>query len=213
MEELTLVAKGAEADLLLDPDWNGVKALIKRRGEKRYRHPELDREIRRQRTIHEASIIHRAKEAGVPTPVIYQVDPDDATIVMEFVEGERVRDIVDDLSKEERSRLFTVIGVMAGRLHGAGIIHGDMTTSNIINTAEGPVFVDFGLGEVSSETEKRGVDLNLMHRMLTSTHFRHTEELFAAFREGYVEGLGEEAEEALERMEEISRRGRYVERA
>jgi Kae1-associated kinase Bud32 len=72
--------------------------------------------------------------------------------------------------------------------------------------------VDFGLGEASSETEKRGVDLNLMHRMLTSTHFRHTEELFAAFREGYREGLGEEADEALERMEEISRRGRYVER-
>ena len=212
MEELTLIAKGAEADLLLDPDWNGVKALIKRRGEKRYRHPELDREIRRLRTIHEASIIHRAKGAGVPTPVIYQVDPDDATIVMEFVEGERVRDIVDDLTEEERRRLFTAIGVLAGRLHGAGIIHGDMTTSNIINTAEGPVFVDFGLGEVSSETEKRGVDLNLMHRMLTSTHFRYTKELFADFREGYVEGLGEEAEEALERMEEVSRRGRYVER-
>ena len=212
MEELTLIAKGAEADLLLNPDWNGVKALIKRRGEKRYRHPELDREIRSQRTIHEASIIHRAKEAGVPTPVIYQVDPDDATIVMEFVEGERMRDIVDGLPGEERKRLFTVIGVMAGRLHGAGIIHGDMTTSNIINTAEGPVFVDFGLGEVSSETEKRGVDLNLMHRMLTSTHFRHTEELFAAFEEGYRGCLGEEAEEALERMEEISRRGRYVDR-
>ena len=212
MEELTLIAKGAEADLLLDPDWNGVKALIKRRGEKRYRHPELDREIRRQRTIHEASIIHRAKGAGVPTPVIYQVSPDDATIVMEFVEGERVRDIIDGLPGEERKRLFTLIGIMAGRLHKAGIIHGDMTTSNIINTAEGPVFVDFGLGEVSSETEKRGVDLNLMHRMLTSTHFRHTEELFTAFREGYVEGLGEEAEEARGRMEEVSRRGRYVER-
>jgi len=212
MEELTLIAKGAEADLLLDPDWNGVKALIKRRGEKRYRHPELDREIRRQRTIHEASIIHRAKEAGVPTPVIYQVNPDYATIVMEFVEGERVRDIVEDLSEEERHKLFKLIGLLAGRLHGAGIIHGDMTTSNIINTTEGPVFVDFGLGEVSSETEKRGVDLNLMHRMLTSTHFKHTEELFTAFRKGYVDGLGEEAEEALVRMEDISRRGRYIER-
>jgi len=212
MEGLTLVAKGAEADLWLDPNWNGVRALLKRRGEKRYRHPELDREIRHQRTLHEASMIHRAKGAGVPTPVIYQVDPDEATIVMEYVDGEKVRDIVEDLSGEERHDLFKLIGLLAGRLHGAGIIHGDLTTSNIINTAEGPVFVDFGLGEASSETEKRGVDLNLMHRMLTSTHFRHTEELFTAFREGYVEGLGEEAEEALGRMEEISRRGRYVER-
>ena len=212
MEGLTLVAKGAEADLLLDPDWNGVKALLKRRGEKRYRHPELDAEIRRVRTVQEASMIHRAKGAGVPTPVIYQVDPESATIVMEYVDGEKVRDIVEALTGEERRSLFRAIGIMAGRLHGAGIIHGDLTTSNIIRAGGLPVFIDFGLGEMSTETEKRGVDMNLMHRMLTSTHFRHTEELFAAFREGYVEGLGEEAGEALERMEEISMRGRYVER-
>ena len=212
MEGLTLVAKGAEADLWLDTDWNGVRALLKRRGEKRYRHPELDREIRRMRTIHEASMIHRAKAAGVPTPTIYQVDPEEATIVMEYVEGEKVRDIVEGLPDRERHDLFRLIGLHAGHLHGAGIVHGDLTTSNIINTLEGPVFVDFGLGEASSETEKRGVDLNLMHRMLISTHFRHTEELFAAFTEGYAEGLGEEAERALGRMEEISRRGRYFER-
>jgi TP53 regulating kinase-like protein len=212
MEGLRLVAKGAEADLWLDPDWNGVKALVKRRGEKKYRNPELDREIRRSRTIREASIIHRAKKAGVPTPVIYQVDPESATIVMEFVDGDRVRDVVDSLEADERRSLFRLIGVMAGRLHGAGIIHGDLTTSNIIRTHDRIVFIDFGLGEVSRETEKRGVDLNLMQRMLTSTHFRHTEELFAAFQEGYRNALGAEAGEALDRMEEIARRGRYVER-
>jgi TP53 regulating kinase-like protein len=212
VEGLRLVAKGAEADLWLDPDWNGVKALMKRRGEKRYRNPELDREIRRSRTIHEAVIIHRAKEAGVPTPLIYQVDPEGATIVMEFVEGERVRDIVDDLNGGERRQLFQVIGRMAGRLHRAGIVHGDLTTSNIIFASGRVVFIDFGLAEISWETEKRGVDLNLMHRMLTSTHYRHTEELFTAFKEGYRSILGGEADEALRRMEDIARRGRYVER-
>jgi TP53 regulating kinase-like protein len=212
MEGLRLVAKGAEADLWLDPDWNGVKALVKRRGEKKYRNPDLDREIRRSRTIREASIIHRAKEAGVPTPVIYQVNPESATIVMEFVDGDRVRDIVDSLEAGERRSLFRLIGVMAGRLHGAGIVHGDLTTSNIIRTPDRIVFIDFGLSEVSRETEKRGVDINLMQRMLTSTHFRHTGELFAAFQEGYRSTLGAEAGEALERMEEIARRGRYVER-
>jgi TP53 regulating kinase-like protein len=212
MEGLRLVAKGAEADLWLDPNWNGVKALVKRRGEKKYRNPELDREIRRSRTIREASIIHRAKKAGAPTPVIYQVDPESATIVMEFVDGDRVRDVVDSLEADERRSLFRLIGVMAGRLHGAGIIHGDLTTSNIIRTHDRIVFIDFGLGEVSRETEKRGVDLNLMQRMLTSTHFRHTGELFAAFQEGYRSALGAEAGEVLDRMEEIARRGRYVER-
>ncbi len=212
MEGLRLIAKGAEADLWLDPDWNGRRVLIKRRGEKRYRHPELDRAIRRYRTIHEADIIHRAKEAGVPTPVIYQVDPEGATIVMEYVDGVKVREIVQRLSGDERRRLFRLIGVQAGRLHRAGIIHGDLTTSNMIRARDSVVFVDFGLGEVSSEAEKRGVDLHLMRRMLTSTHFSHADELFKAFEEGYRSAMGGEADEALRRMREIERRGRYVER-
>lgn len=207
-----LIAKGAEADLHLDPDWNGVRALIKTRNPKAYRHPQLDQELRRYRTIHEADIIHRAKEAGVPTPLLYQVDPANAVIVMEYVEGSKVRDIVDDLPPGERDSLFHTIGRLAGRLHGAGIIHGDLTTSNIIKTEAQPVFIDFGLAELSSEVEKRGVDLNLMNRMLTSTHYRHREQLLEAFKRGYREELGVGADEALERMEEVAKRGRYIEK-
>ena len=158
MAGLRVIAKGAEADLILDPDWNGRRALIKRRGEKRYRHPQIDRQVRRFRTLHEADIIHRAKEAGVATPLIYQVDADGASIVMEYVEGERVRDIVNALGDDENRELFRIIGFEAGRLHGAGLIHGDLTTSNMIRVADRVVFIDFGLGEVSRETEKRGVD-------------------------------------------------------
>jgi len=212
MEGLRLVAKGAEADLLVDPDWNGRKALIKRRVAKAYRHPEIDREIRRFRTIHEADIIHRAKEAGVPTPIIYQVDPEGATIVMEYVDGRKVRDVVDGLSEEERRSLFRTIGINAGRLHGAGITHGDLTTSNMIKADGRVVFIDFGLAEVSRDLEKRGVDLNLMRRMLMSTHFKYVEELLSAFEEGYRLSMGEEAEGVIERMEEIAKRGRYVEK-
>lgn len=212
MEGLRLVAKGAEADLWLDPDWNGVRVLIKRRGLKEYRVPELDAEIRRSRTAREASVIHRAKEAGVPTPLIYQVDLEAATIVMEYVEGERVREMVEVLGDDERRELFQLIGRTAGRMHGAGIIHGDLTTSNMIRNRDRIVFIDFGLSEVSWETEKRGVDLNLMYRMLTSTHYGHTEELFASFKGGYRSVLENDAEVVLDRMEEISKRGRYVER-
>lgn len=212
MERIMLIGKGAEADLWFDPDWNGRKVLIKRRCIKAYRHPELDKEIRRFRTIHEADIIHRSKEAGVPTPIIYQVDPEGTTIVMQYVEGEMVKDIVKCLNEKERTRLFRLIGLQAGRLHKAGIVHGDMTTSNIIVAGNLAVFIDFGLGEISSEAEKRGVDLNLMRRMLTSTHFKHAIELFQAFMKGYKTILGAEADEAIGRMEDIGRRGRYFER-
>jgi len=211
MADLRLINKGAEADIYLDMDWNGVQAILKRRVQKKYRVPELDEAIRRSRTIREAGIIHRAKAAGVPTPLIYQADPEGATIVMEHVRGERVRDIVGRLSPPERTELFRTIGEKAGLMHDAGIIHGDLTTSNIILSGGRVVFIDFGLAESSKETEGRGVDLNLFYRMLTSTHFEHTEELFAAFTEGYMSTL-REAKEALARMDEIARRGRYIEK-
>jgi len=206
-----VIAKGAEADLVLR-EWNGLKALSKIRKPKGYRHPELDSRLRRSRTKAEADTIHRAKLSGVPTPLLYHVDPDNAVIVMEYVDGVKVRDAVDRLTDEERRELFTRIGGYAGRLHGAGIIHGDLTTSNILKQGDRLVFIDFGLAEVSTEVEKRGVDLNLMNRMLTSTHYRHQEELLAAFVEGYRETLGKEAEEALMRMEEVAKRGRYIEK-
>jgi TP53 regulating kinase-like protein len=209
---MRLIAKGAEADLWLDPDWNGRRAVVKRRVEKQYRHPEIDRELRRMRTLREAEIIHRAKGAGVPTPVIYQVDPEEATMVMEYVEGRRLRDVVTELNPKERLHLFRVAGLQAAKLHRAGIIHGDLTTSNMILAGRRIVFVDFGLAELSEEEEKRGVDLHLMRRMLQSTHFQYAEELLSAFLEGYREEMGEETYAVLRRMEEIARRGRYVER-
>lgn len=209
---LRLIAKGAEADLWFDPDWNGRKAIIKRRIPKRYRHPEIDRELRRLRTLREAEIIHRAKKAGVPTPIIYQVDPEEATMVIEYIEGRRLRDAVEELSPEERLRVFRLAGRQAGRLHRAGIIHGDLTTSNMILSSDRLVFIDFGLAELSTEEEKRGVDLHLMRRMLQSTHFEYAEELLEAFLEGYREEMGAEADGVFRRMDEIARRGRYVER-
>jgi TP53 regulating kinase-like protein len=209
---LTLIAKGAEADLLLDPDWNGRKALLKRRGAKKYRHPQIDSDIRRYRTLHEADIIHRAKEAGVPTPLIYQLDPEDATIVMEYVEGVKVRDAVPNLSLDENRALFHLIGEESGRLHRAALIHGDLTTSNMIKSGPRVVFIDFGLGEISKEVEKRGVDFNLMVRMLASTHYTIMEPLLESFKEGYRNTMGSEAEEVFQRADEIKRRGRYIDK-
>jgi TP53 regulating kinase-like protein len=210
VENLKIIAKGAEADLFFDPDWNGKRVIIKQRNVKKYRHHELDALIRRYRTIHEAQIIHRAKNAGVPTPIIYQVDPEKTTIVMEFIEGKKVRDIVAKLEDSDKRRMFAVIGCKAGCLHRAGIIHGDLTTSNIIKTDKRIVFIDFGLAELSSEMEKRGVDLNLMNRMLASTHFVDQNLLLNAFKEGYLKAMGSEGEGAWRRMEEIALRGRYT---
>jgi TP53 regulating kinase-like protein len=206
-----LLKKGAEASLFLE-EWHNRKVIMKRRLPKKYRLPELDTEIRSKRTAHEPNIMHKAKEAGVPTPTIFMVDLADANIVMEFVEGKQVKETLDLASREERLRLSSHIGRMIGRLHKHGIIHGDLTTSNMILTPYGKVvFVDFGLSERSEELESKGVDLHLMKRALQSTHYKHAEDCFRAVIEGYADVVGEEeAKKVTAKIREIEKRGRYV---
>jgi TP53 regulating kinase-like protein len=206
-----LIRKGAEANLYLE-EWHNRKVIMKRRLPKKYRIQELDKEIRFQRTVHEPHIIHKAKEAGVSTPTIFMVDMAEANIIMEFVDGKQVKQVLNDLSPEERLRLSRHIGVLIGRLHKHGIIHGDLTTSNMILTPYGKIIlVDFGLSERSTELETKGIDLHLMKRVFQSTHYKYARECFEAVMEGYAEIMGKkEAKNALEKIREIERRGRYV---
>jgi len=162
--------------------------------------------------MYEPQVIHKAKEAGVPTPTIFMVDIAEANIIMEFVDGKQVKQVLNDLPPEERLRLSRHIGTLIGRLHKNRVIHGDLTTSNMILTPYGRVvFVDFGLSERSTELETRGVDLHLMKRAFQSTHYKYAKECFEAVVEGYAEVVGEgEAKNVLEKIREIERRGRYV---
>jgi TP53 regulating kinase-like protein len=203
--------KGAEASLFLE-DWHGRKVIMKKRLPKNYRHSKLDEQIRTYRTIHEPQLIHRAKEAGVPTPTIFMIDAKNSTIIMEFIEGKQVKEVLNELEHEERLRLCQYIGELIGQLHNHGIVHGDLTTSNMILTPyEKVVFVDFGLGEYSTELEIQGVDLHLMKRAFQSTHYRFAEECFNVVMDGYEKIVGKETmESVLEKIKEIERRGRYV---
>jgi TP53 regulating kinase-like protein len=211
MRESLLVKKGAEASLYL-ADWRDRKVIMKKRLPKRYRLPELDKKIKTYRTIHEPQLIHEAKKAGVPTPTIFLVDIKSSTIVMEFIDGKQVKQLLSEAPKSERKRLCSEIGKLIGRLHKYGIIHGDLTTSNMIFDSEGKIFfLDFGLGEKSKELEARGVDLHLMKRALESTHFRFAKECFESVINGYSETLGSEtAKNVLDKIREIERRGRYI---
>jgi TP53 regulating kinase-like protein len=207
----TLLKKGAEASLFL-ADWHGRKAIIKARLPKNYRPAELDKKIRSYRTVHEPQLMNEAKKAGVPTPKIFLVDMKDAMITMEFVEGKQVKQLLGNLASEKRQALCVKIGELIGRLHKHGLIHGDLTTSNMILKAEGKIFlVDFGLGEKNKELEARGVDLHLMKRALQSTHYDMAAECFKHVQEGYAIVLGaRDAGKVFGKIREIERRGRYV---
>jgi len=211
MKKPLLVKKGAEASLYL-ADWHSRKVMMKKRLPKKYRLSELDEQIKTYRTIHEPQLIRKAKKTGVPTPTIFLVDVKNATIIMEFIEGKQVKQLLNEVSETERQHLCFKIGELIGILHKNGIIHGDLTTSNMILNSEGKIFfVDFGLGEKSKELEARGVDLHLMKRALQSTHFRFAKECFDTVIEGYSKVLGSEtAENVLDKIKQIGKRGRYI---
>jgi TP53 regulating kinase-like protein len=205
-----LIKKGAEANLYVE-DWYGLTVIKKARIRKTYRLRQIDHEIRRSRTVHEAQILHDAKRAGVLTPMIYFIDVNHAFIIMEYVKGPRVKELLSTLPRAYRQRLCRHIGGLIGRLHRRGIIHGDLTTSNMIQRANERVFfIDFGLAEYSMEVEKRGVDLHLLKRALESTHYAHAAECFNALMEGYSREVGNKtSEDVITRVGAIAKRGRY----
>jgi TP53 regulating kinase-like protein len=128
---MKLIKRGAEAEIY-EKDFFGKRAIVKRRIPKGYRIEELDNRIRAERTRAEARTIHRAKEAGVRTPYIYDIDMQEMSIAMEFMELPRVKEVVEECSDEERERIADSIGRTVGKLHSAGIVHGDLTTSNML---------------------------------------------------------------------------------
>jgi TP53 regulating kinase-like protein len=207
-----LFKKGAEASLFL-MDWHERRVIVKVRIPKRYRPPALDERIRSYRTVHEPQLMHEAKAAGVPTPLIYMVNVPQSSIIMEYVEGQQIKQILNRVPKAERHDLCIKIGESIARLHKMGLIHRDLTTSNMILSPNGEVFfIDFGLGEKNIELEAQGVDLHLLKRALQSTHFQHWEECFQNVLCGYTSILGDVlAEKVYEKIREIERRGRYVE--
>jgi Kae1-associated kinase Bud32 len=208
---MVLIRKGAEAELYQE-SWYGLNIVKKVRTVKTYRHPKLDHEIRQSRTRREAQIMHEAKGSGVPTPLIFMVDLNSTTITMQHVEGSRVKELLQSLSSKERIHICSRIGQLIGRLHKNRIIHGDLTTSNMILSETGKLFfIDFGLSEHSKELEKRGVDLLLMKRAFYSTHYSFASECFKAVTEGYAKEMGEETcRNVVERVNKIAKRGRYV---
>ncbi|NJE84373.1 Kae1-associated kinase Bud32 [Thermococcus sp. CX2] len=217
---MELIKQGAEAKIYLADfgelyfPWDNEKIIIKHRIPKRYRIREIDERLRKERTVREARVLHRAKEFGVNCPYVYEVDLRDMKITMEFIEGERLKELLESLPMEERLELCREIGRQVGKLHEAGIVHGDLTTSNMILRGGKVYLIDFGLADFDPTLEAQGVDLHLLKRAMESTHYTWFEEGFEAVLEGYAEVRGrEKAAELKAKVEEIESRGRYRERS
>lgn len=198
------IARGAEAVISKEND-----CVIKERIRKGYRLTELDERLRKRRTALEARLLREARSAGVRTPQV--LEESKFALKMEFVEGRKVKDI---LSRENCGRICAEIGASVAKLHSYHIIHGDLTTSNMIFRIEGGIviyFIDFGLGFISQRAEDKATDLHLLREALESTHFDVLDEAWKTFLEAYNKHY-EGAAEVIKALSKVEKRGRYVQR-
>jgi TP53 regulating kinase-like protein len=200
-----LIAQGAEAVLSLQRH-GGREALVKDRIRKGYRIPQLDERIRRQRTRREADFIHKAQRAGVSTPQILSVGRD--KITMEYLDGERIKDTLNTSPKARRGLIYRLIGRAAAGLHSSGIMHGDLTTSNLILRKGRLYVIDFGLGKSTQRPEDFATDLFLLYEALKSTHFKYLNEAWQKILKAYCDNYSNSAE-VLNRFRKIENRRRY----
>lgn len=188
---MKLLAQGAEAKL-----YSKDESILKERFEKKYRIPEIDNKLRKFRTRREAKILTKLEQIKFPAPRLNDMNDKNMTISMEKLDGPQVKDVL-----EEKPELAREIGKKVRLLHDAGIIHSDLTTSNMIFTDE-VYFIDFGLSFFSDKTEDKAVDLHLLKEALESKHHQIWEDCFKQVLKGYGE------KEVIARLEKVEKRGR-----
>jgi TP53 regulating kinase-like protein len=197
-----IIKRGAEADVFLIP-WYKNMAISKLRNPKKYRNITLDNLIRGRRTIHEANMLSDVKKTGVKTPFIYFLDPQRAEIIMEYIHGENVKDI---LSKEIGFEMGKYVSI----LHNKNIIHGDLTTSNFIKRRDVLYLIDFGLSFYSERIEDMATDIRIIKEILSSAHIQIFDETYESFLEGYALYTNNNFSRILKVVKDIEARGRYA---
>jgi len=209
---ITTDYRGAESKLYLK-EWCNMNAIYKVRPSKTYRIKELDFQFRKKRTIYEARLLARAKEAGVRVPVIYEIDIQNTTLVLEYLKGEILKTLIPKIHEKNLTKLGKQIGYSVGLLHKNGIVHGDLTTSNIIKIEmkDQIAFIDFGLGYVSDRIEDFGIDIYLLERAIKNTHNECYDIIWSAIIDGY-KTTSPYKDIIEDKIAEISSRGRYSER-
>ena len=202
---MKIIKRGAEAVLHLEKR-DGREVLVKDRIKKGYRIPELDETIRKQRTKREEKLIIRAQRSGVNAPNVYAVEK--TKLIMEYLGGHTVKDTLNDLPKDKRMLVYNMIGESLANMHRNGMVHGDLTTSNMILANKKLYIIDFGLGKATTRVEDMAVDLYLLKEALLSTHFAVLEEAWSAITKEYKKKLPN-SKEILTRLDKIESRRRY----
>lgn len=224
---MTILSQGAEAKLSVG-QFNGRPCLVKERFVKQYRHPDLDKHLTRERMRAESKAISRCRAAGLNVPAILHMDLDERKIYLEYFSDSitakaYINNIAADPSTsaddQRLQRLAEEIGTCIGTMHANHIIHGDLTTSNLLLNPEQTsgthgaidgfqlVVIDFGLSSYSQNAEQKGVDLYVLERALLSTHSSQPQ-LFERILDAYKQSNSKNCQETIAKFEEVRARGR-----
>lgn len=192
------IAKGAEATINKEKD-----IVRKNRVAKSYRIKAIDEKLRKHRTRSEAALIRTARRAGINVPSV--IDENDSEITMEFIEGQKIRDVFDGTYKE----LSEKIALVVAKMHENNIVHGDLTTSNMILKDDEIYFIDFGLGFISNRVEDKAIDLFLLHEAIESTHNSVLDKAWKIILNTY-KNSSRQGEQVIKALQKIEKRRRYT---
>ena len=207
-----LIKQGAEAKIYKGA-FLGTPVIIKERFNKSYRVPALDKKLTHRRMNQEARSMARCRKHGIKAPAVYHLDFEHHLIYMELIkEGVVMKDYINQLNPDTDWKMLEdvmrLIGVTIATMHNVDIVHGDLTTSNMIFNPDTSslTMIDFGLSFTSSLAEDKGVDLYVLERAFLSTHPK-TEELFQVVLESYSTS-SKHSEAVISKLDEVRMRGR-----
>ncbi|GAB3163820.1 hypothetical protein GCM10027059_18720 [Myceligenerans halotolerans] len=116
--------------------------------------PGRDEAGARDRLRREARALQRLKHPAVASVIDVELDGTDAFIVTELVEGPTLEEEVDERGPLDPRDLYELADQLADALeavHAAGVVHRDLTPSNVLISAAGPVLIDFGLAHARGD--------------------------------------------------------------
>ncbi|KAK9528386.1 hypothetical protein VZT92_012550 [Zoarces viviparus] len=215
LSKAELLKQGAEARVYR-AEFLGKPTIVKERFPKRYRHPVLDEKLTHRRTVQEVRSILRCRRAGISAPVVYFVDYTSHCIFLEEIVGSStVRDHIASTRQSDCSNelawLAERVGQILAKMHEEDVVHGDLTTSNMLlrhqEDGESELFlIDFGLSYISALPEDKGVDLYVLEKAFLSTH-PNTETLFERLLKSYA-AASKKSSAVIKKLDEVRLRGR-----
>lgn len=206
------ISQGAEAKIFLTKTKYSEKTIIKERISKKYRIELFDKQIRKFRTKREVKIIEKCNLLKIKVPKVYDYDLNDMKIYQEYIEGVKLR---DKLKLNNFKSYIKKIAKIVAKIHSNDIIHGDLTTSNMIvkkssskDLSNDKIYlIDFGLSQISDKIEDKAVDIHLFRQALESKHNKFWKKAYSYFISEYKKSLNN-SKQILDRLDKVESRGR-----